>query len=49
MLEIKYFQRLEKCRLKSVSKVENVDNFWDFGNETNYDTNHKKPYMEIKA
>ncbi len=42
LLEIKYFQRDEKCRAVSVSKVENVDDFWDFGNKTSFDTKSEK-------
>jgi len=38
VLKIKYFEQLEKHQSKSVSQVENVNEFWDFGNETVYET-----------
>jgi hypothetical protein len=31
-----------------VSKVENVGEFWDFGNETVYDTNQKKKAITLE-
>jgi hypothetical protein len=44
VLTAKYFRRIEKW-LKSVSSVENVEEFWDFGYETTDETNCLNGYV----